>query len=103
MDKDKIIQGDVLEVLKTLEDESIDCVITSPPYWGFLLDLIRNRVYNESICKTNSVDLLKALIGENHNHFGKKNGWRMNISTKNSQPMILLKNLMSGTPLFYFG
>lgn len=24
----KIIQGDCIEVLKTLEDESIDCVIT---------------------------------------------------------------------------
>jgi len=30
----KIIQGDSLEVLKTLPDESIDCCITSPPYWG---------------------------------------------------------------------
>lgn len=30
----KIIQGDVLEVLKTLPDEIIDCCITSPPYWG---------------------------------------------------------------------
>jgi len=30
----KIIQGDSLEVLKTLESESVDCLITSPPYWG---------------------------------------------------------------------
>lgn len=30
----KIIQGDALEVLKTLPDESIDCAITSPPYWA---------------------------------------------------------------------
>ena len=30
----KIIQGDCLEVLKTLPDESIDCVMTSPPYWA---------------------------------------------------------------------
>ena len=29
-----IIQGDCLEVLKTLPSESIDCVITSPPYWA---------------------------------------------------------------------
>lgn len=29
----KIINADVLEGLKSLEDESIDCVITSPPYW----------------------------------------------------------------------
>ena len=27
-----IIQGDCLEVLKTFEDNSIDCIITSPPY-----------------------------------------------------------------------
>lgn len=30
----KIIQGDSLEVLKTLEPESINCCVTSPPYWG---------------------------------------------------------------------
>ncbi len=30
----EIIQGDALEVLKTLDDESANCVITSPPYWG---------------------------------------------------------------------
>lgn len=30
----KIYQGDVVEVLKTWPDEFIDCVVTSPPYWG---------------------------------------------------------------------
>ena len=29
-----IIQGDVREVLQRLPDESIHCVVTSPPYWG---------------------------------------------------------------------
>jgi DNA modification methylase len=29
-----ILQGDWLGVLKTLPDESINCVVTSPPYWG---------------------------------------------------------------------
>lgn len=29
-----ILQGDVLAVLATLADESIDCCVTSPPYWG---------------------------------------------------------------------
>ena len=28
----KIIQGDALEVLKTLPSESVDCIITDPPY-----------------------------------------------------------------------
>lgn len=30
----KIYNGNCLEVLKQLPDESIDCVVTSPPYWG---------------------------------------------------------------------
>lgn len=30
----KILQGDVRAVLQTLEADSIDCVVTSPPYWG---------------------------------------------------------------------
>jgi len=32
--KSQIIQGDVRTALGTLEDASIDCVVTSPPYWG---------------------------------------------------------------------
>jgi site-specific DNA-methyltransferase (cytosine-N4-specific) len=34
MELNKIIQGDVLTVLKTIPDESIDLVMTSPPYFG---------------------------------------------------------------------
>lgn len=34
MQVNRIIQGDALEVLKGLFDESVDCVITSPPYFG---------------------------------------------------------------------
>jgi DNA modification methylase len=30
----KILQGDVLERLADLPDESVHCVVTSPPYWG---------------------------------------------------------------------
>jgi DNA modification methylase len=30
----EIKQGDCLEVLKTLPSESVNCCITSPPYWG---------------------------------------------------------------------
>jgi DNA modification methylase len=29
-----IYQGDWVEVLRTLPDESVHCVVTSPPYWG---------------------------------------------------------------------
>ena len=30
----KIVCGDCLTLMKELPDESVDCVITSPPYWG---------------------------------------------------------------------
>ena len=32
--KNKIFQGDTLEVLKTFPDECIDMIMTSPPYYG---------------------------------------------------------------------
>ena len=32
----KLYQGDCIEVMKTLPDKSVDCIVTSPPYWkGF--------------------------------------------------------------------
>jgi DNA modification methylase len=34
MELNKIYQGDAIDVLKTFPDESVDCAITSPPYWG---------------------------------------------------------------------
>ena len=30
----KFMQGDVRDKIKELENHSIDCVVTSPPYWG---------------------------------------------------------------------
>lgn len=29
----KIFKGDCIEVMRKLPDSSVDCVITSPPYW----------------------------------------------------------------------
>lgn len=34
----QIYQGDVLDVLRTMPDESVNCCVTSPPYWGGLRD-----------------------------------------------------------------
>jgi DNA modification methylase len=33
MEVNKIYQGTCLDVIKTFADKSVDCVITSPPYW----------------------------------------------------------------------
>jgi len=30
----EFLKGDALAVLRTLPDESVDCCVTSPPYWG---------------------------------------------------------------------
>lgn len=32
--RNRILQGHVLDVLKSLPDESVQCCVTSPPYWG---------------------------------------------------------------------
>lgn len=34
LDNNKLLQGDCLEVLKTLPDKSVDMCVTSPPYYG---------------------------------------------------------------------
>lgn len=36
IDQQQILQGDAREVLKTLEDNTTDFVVTSPPYWNIL-------------------------------------------------------------------
>lgn len=45
MDKEnvKLINGDCIEELKKMEKESVDCIITSPPYWkGFAYEAYFN-------------------------------------------------------------
>ncbi len=40
----KILQGDCLEQLKNLPDASVQCCVTSPPYYGlrsYLPDVVR--------------------------------------------------------------
>lgn len=33
-DRRQLVLGDCLDVLRVIDDESIDCVVTSPPYWN---------------------------------------------------------------------
>ena len=39
----KIIQGDILDILKQMPSDFVDCIITSPPYWGLKIDNITIR------------------------------------------------------------
>ena len=34
MDKIKILHGNCIDKIKELDDNSIDCVVSSPPYFG---------------------------------------------------------------------
>ena len=58
--KTDVFIGDVLEVLKILPDEIVDCVVTSPPYWkqrdyGNTSQIGQEDTYEEYIEKLSSV------------------------------------------------
>ena len=47
----KLIQGDCLEVMKTLEPESIDLTVTSPPYDNIRTYNGNNDLWGEHVWK----------------------------------------------------
>ena len=50
------IQGDALKVMRTTEDESIDCIVTTPPYWNL-------RNYNTESIRARSInDFVEQLL-----------------------------------------
>lgn len=49
IETNKIYHGDCLSILKTLPDNSINCCITSPPYYG-----LRDYGVNEQRSKKSS-------------------------------------------------
>ena len=55
--------GDALAVLKTLPDQCVDCVVTSPPYWG-----LRNYGHEGQIglekTPAEFMDVLVAIMSE---------------------------------------
>jgi DNA modification methylase len=63
VETNKIYQGDALEVLKTFPDNSIDMVITSPPYWGLRDYGVDGQLGQEAAYKDYLNDL-KAIFAE---------------------------------------
>lgn len=45
----RILRGDVRDMLKTLDADSVDCVVTSPPYWGLRDYGVAGQIGMESI------------------------------------------------------
>lgn len=59
----EILQGDCLEVLRTLPSESVNCCVTSPPYWG-LRDYGVKRQLGSERTPDEYVANMVALFGE---------------------------------------
>lgn len=55
-DRQKILQGDVREILPKIQTESIDFVVTSPPYWAILKKNDDHKVRQERTAKGLSTD-----------------------------------------------
>ena len=61
--KNQIINGDALEVLKTLPSDYVHCIITSPPYWG-LRDYGKEDQLGLESDPNDYVDKLTAIFSE---------------------------------------
>ncbi len=53
----RVLIGDALEQLRTLPDESVHCVVTSPPYWGL-------RDYSRCSCSEGILNPMRTNCGE---------------------------------------
>ena len=74
----RIIQGDTLEVLKTLPAESVDCIITSPPYYGL-------RDYGTAKWEGGNIDCEHEGVSLGNNRNGLSSG---EVSRKANNPSI---------------
>ena len=92
----EIIQGDCLEVLKGMQSESVDCSVTSPPYWALRDYKIEPIVWDgDSNCEHEWTDEIKKwhsdrgngnvkevfdasfqVNGTKHSFCSKCNAWR---------------------------
>lgn len=61
MKTNTIHTGDALETLKTLPDESVDCAITSPPYFGLRFYSSENEIGRESSVEDYVENITKAM------------------------------------------
>jgi len=114
LETNKIYCGDALELLKQLDDESVDLVITSPPYWalrdyGVEGQLGLEPTFDEYISKLcNIFDEVKrvlkktgtcwVVIGDTYNSSGTNMSRNWDGRTKNfekGKPMIISKELPS--------
>lgn len=114
----KIYQGDSLEVLKTLPDESVDCAITSPPYWALrdygvsgqlgleptfqeyinklcdIFDEVKRVLKKEGTCWVNIGDTYGGTSEKKENDVDPKNPKGRNVRGKAPNSNIMQKSLI---------
>lgn len=75
-DLNNVHQGDALERLKDLPDESIHCCITSPPYWGLRekkrLDVIGESDHNTDMRRKKNGQFMKGEHWRKHQPFRER-------------------------------
>ena len=71
-----ILQGDVINRLKDIEDNTIQCVVTSPPYWGLRDYGTATWIGGDKDCshKRESKKSEKTITGTGHKNFEEMNG-----------------------------
>ena len=103
--------GDSLEVLKTMDDESVHCCVTSPPYWALRNYDVDGQLGQESTPEE-YVDKLVEIMGEVHRvlrsdgtlwlnlgdsyvgsgHKGTKKSWQDQLNLKGRNGQVIAKN-----------
>jgi DNA modification methylase len=92
MEINKIYQGHTPEVLKTFPDDSIDCVITSPPYWSLRDYKLEPQIWDgDENCEHKWGD--EIIGGEGYNNTRKR--WQHNKS-RESDPETWNKGIGQG-------
>jgi DNA modification methylase len=107
MNLNTIYTGDAQEVLRTLPDDSVDCCITSPPYWGLRDYGVAGQLGQEdtpAVYVAKLLDVFREVrrvlkpagtlwlnIGDSYNGNGKANGcdldnYHVQRSNKHLQP-----------------
>jgi site-specific DNA-methyltransferase (cytosine-N4-specific) len=92
MEVNKIYQGHTPEVLKTFPDDSIDCVVTSPPYWSLRDYKLEPQIWDgDESCKHEWGG--EIIGGEGYNNTRKR--WQHNKS-RESDPETWNKEINQG-------
>ena len=59
--KCKIIQGDCLGVMQSMEACSVQCCVTSPPYWGLRSSMPGTVMIKDSLSSEEKEKVIKEL------------------------------------------